>query len=158
MKRRVFYSFHYEPDNWRAAQVRNIGVVEGNPPATDNAWEEITKGGESAIKNWIDDQMHGRSCVVVLVGTNTAGRKWIDYEIRKAWSDGKGVVGVRVHGLKDHDEQVSRPGKNPFDHLPIGAVKCCNPRGSTSKDRYAWIKEHLGAAIEEAIRIRNAYS
>ena len=28
MKRRVFYSFHYDPDNWRAAQVRNIGSIE----------------------------------------------------------------------------------------------------------------------------------
>ena len=32
MKHRVFYSFHYEPDNWRAGTIRNIGVVEGNPP------------------------------------------------------------------------------------------------------------------------------
>ena len=25
MTRRVFYSFHYDADNWRAAMVRNIG-------------------------------------------------------------------------------------------------------------------------------------
>ena len=30
MARRVFYSFHYQPDNWRAAMVRNIGSIEGN--------------------------------------------------------------------------------------------------------------------------------
>ena len=28
--RRVFFSFHYRPDNWRAGQVRNMGLVEGN--------------------------------------------------------------------------------------------------------------------------------
>ena len=33
-KRRVFYSFYYKEDSWRASQVRNIGVVEGNRPAT----------------------------------------------------------------------------------------------------------------------------
>ena len=44
MARRVFYSFHYEPDNARAAQVRNMGVVEGNKPASDHDWETITKG------------------------------------------------------------------------------------------------------------------
>jgi hypothetical protein len=27
--RKVFYSFHYMPDAWRASQVRNMGVVEG---------------------------------------------------------------------------------------------------------------------------------
>lgn len=32
-KRQIFYSFHYKPDNWRVAQVRNIGSVEGNKPA-----------------------------------------------------------------------------------------------------------------------------
>ena len=29
MKRQVFYSFYYKPDNVRASQVRNMGVVEG---------------------------------------------------------------------------------------------------------------------------------
>ena len=29
IKRRVFYSFHYKPDNWRVATVRNIGSIEG---------------------------------------------------------------------------------------------------------------------------------
>jgi len=29
-KRNVFYRFHYKPDNWRAAQVRSIGALEGN--------------------------------------------------------------------------------------------------------------------------------
>lgn len=43
--RKVFYSFHYKPDNWRASQVRNIGAVEGNKPASDNDWEEVVKGG-----------------------------------------------------------------------------------------------------------------
>ncbi len=36
-KRQVFFSFHYEADAWRAAQVRNMGVVEGNEPVSDNA-------------------------------------------------------------------------------------------------------------------------
>ena len=53
--RRVFFSFHYKPDNWRASEVRNIGKVEGNSPASDNDWETVTEGGEVAIKKWIND-------------------------------------------------------------------------------------------------------
>lgn len=49
MTRRCFYSFHYQPDNWRVSQVRSIGSLEGNPPARDNDWEEVTKGGDAAI-------------------------------------------------------------------------------------------------------------
>ena len=62
MARRAFYSFHYKPDATRASQVRNIGVVEGSRPATDNDWETVTGGGDAAIKKWIASQMSGRSC------------------------------------------------------------------------------------------------
>lgn len=102
MARKVFYSFHYNNDSWRTSQVRNIGVIEGNRPAPDNDWETVKKGGDPAIKRWIDDQMYGRSCTVVLVGSETAGRKWIEYEIRKSWEEGMGVVGIRIHNLKNH--------------------------------------------------------
>jgi hypothetical protein len=59
MARRVFYSFHYRPDCARAARVRNMGVVEGNKPTTDNEWEEIMEGGAQAIQDWIDEQLVG---------------------------------------------------------------------------------------------------
>ena len=75
VKRRTFFSFHYRPDNWRAGQVRNIGAIEGNEPVSDNDWEAVTRGGDAAIKRWIDDQMYGKSCVIVLIGSQTSGRK-----------------------------------------------------------------------------------
>ena len=37
----------------RVSQIRNIGVIEGNCPVSDNEWEEVKKGGESAIKQWM---------------------------------------------------------------------------------------------------------
>ncbi len=162
MARRCFYSFHYKPDNWRAATVRNIGAIEGNKPATDNDWETVTKGGDAAIKNWIADQMYGRSCPVVLVGSNTAGRKYITHEIVKSWDDGMGVVGIHIHGLKNSDEKVSTKGSNPFASIKYGntgkmlssIVKCYSPAGSNSQERYDWIKKHLSNAVEEAIKIR----
>ena len=95
-KRRAFYSFHYTPDNWRASQVRNIGVIEGNRPATDNDWEVVKRGGDTAIARWIRDQMKGKSCTIVLVGTNTAGRKWINYEISESWNQRMGIVGIHT--------------------------------------------------------------
>ena len=81
MARKAFYSFHYVPDNWRASQVRNMGVIEQNPLASSNQWEEIKRQGDSAIKRWIDTNQKGRSIVIVLIGAKTAGRKWIKYEI-----------------------------------------------------------------------------
>lgn len=118
MARRVFYSFHYKKDNWRAATVRNIGVVEGNSPASDNDWETVKKGGDAAIKRWIADQMKNRTCTVVLVGAQTANRKWINYEIVKSWNDGKGVVGIYRHGLKNADGRIS----NKILSVTVGAT------------------------------------
>lgn len=162
MSRRCFYSFHYVPDCHRAAQVRQIGSIEGNRPATDNDWETVKRGGDAAIKRWIKEQMYGKSCSVVLVGSGTANRKWINYEIVESWNAGMGVVGIRIHGLKNLAGEVSVKGENPFDyitHTPTkkklsAIVKCYDPSGATSKDRYAWISQYLSSAVEEAIRIR----
>lgn len=162
MARKVFFSFHFNPDSHRAAQVRNIGAVEGNPAASSNEWEEAkkTSGG---IERWIDTNMSGRSCVVVLIGSATAGRKWINYEIEKGWKDGKGILGIHVHGLKNLDGSTSSMGSNPFAGYNIGTtsmsqiVKTYNPTGLTSKDIYASIADGLAGWIEEAIRIRNSH-
>lgn len=161
-KRQVFYSFHYMPDSWRASQVRNIGAIDGNKPAPDNDWETITRSGDEAIKKWIMDQMKYRSCTVVLVGENTANRKWINFEISKSWNAGMGVVGIYIHGLKNHDEQTANKGYNPFDYISYddsgkklsSIVKCYNPSGSDSKEKYYWISKYISDAVEEAIRIR----
>lgn len=164
IKRQVFYSFHYQPDNWRAGQVRNIGAIEGNKPAPDNDWEEITSSGDDAIKKWIQEQMEYRSCTVVLVGSKTADRKWINYEIVKSWNEGMGVVGIYVHGLKDSNGYITEKGNNPFDYITFetsgkklsAIVKCYDPTGANSKEKYDWISTYLSAAVEEAIKIRNA--
>lgn len=164
MARRCFYSFHYKPDNWRASCVRNIGTIEGNAPATDNDWESIANGPDmdGKIKSWISNQMRGRTCTIVLVGAETANRKWINYEIIKSWNDGLGVVGIRIHGLKNQLGKYSASGVNPFDFITINrgmksmssVVKCYSPAGDTGQERYAWIAKHLSNAVEEAIEIR----
>ncbi len=165
MTRRVFYSFHYIPDNWRASQVRNIGVVEGNQAASDNGWETVKRGGDAAIERWIDGQMDGRTCTVVLIGSGTAKRKWIDYEIHKSWNSGKGVVGIHIHNLKDAQQNQSAKGANPFAHVTMqrnnaslsSIVKTYDPPYSDSKQVYAHIEQNLSSWIEEAVKIRNSY-
>ena len=119
MARRCFYSFHYQPDNWRASQVRNMGVIEGNQPVCDNDWETVKRWGDRAVENWIADQMSGRSCTVVLIGAETAGRKWINYEIEKTWKDKKGLVGIYIHNLKDVRQQQTSKGNNPFSQYNV---------------------------------------
>jgi hypothetical protein len=100
---------------------------------------------------------------VVLIGAGTAGRKWITYEIRRAWDTGKGVVGVYVHNLQDASGNQSTKGGNPFDHVWIGSsrlssiVKVYDPPYMTSTDVYSHIKENIVAWTDEAVSIRGRY-
>lgn len=163
MARKIFYSFHYKSDCSRAAQIRNMGIVDGNKPASDNDWEAVKKGGDDAIKKWINEQLSGKSCAVVLIGEKTAGRKWINYEIKKAWDEEKGVFGVYIHKLKDLDGNQSSKGNNPFENFNIGdeklssIIKAYNPPYSDSKEAYNYVKDNLAKWIEEAIEIRRKY-
>lgn len=165
MARKAFYSFHYVPDNWRAAQVRNAGVLEGNAPVSDNDWETVKRGGDAAIDRWIDGQLDGKSCAVVLIGAETASRYWVRREIVKAWNARKGVVGVYIHGLKDRLGSQSVKGANPFDQITMdrdgrklsGIVKAYDPPYYLSNQVYEHIATNLASWVEEAIRIREGY-
>jgi len=159
-KRRVFYSFHFDNDVMRVQQIRNMGVIEGNEPISPNRWEEVQRAGEAAVKRWIDDNMYNRSCVVVLVGSQTAQRRWVKYEIEKGWTDGKGLLGIYVHNVKCPRNDVCVQGTNPFEQFNIAGkpfsniAKCCNPQ---SWDAYNGIANNIDTWIEEAISIRSVY-
>ena len=157
-KRKVFYSFHFDNDVFRVQQIRNIGVLEGNTPVSANAWETVKKAGKKAIEDWIEDNMKHKSCVIVLVGENTYNRPWVKYEIKKAWEDGKGLLGIYIHNLKDPKTGKCSKGTNPFDQFTFKdgtklstKVKCYNP--STS-DTYNDIKNNVEDWIESAIESR----
>lgn len=162
MGRRVFFSFHFKADAWRAGQVRNIGKVEGNKPVSDNDWEAVKKGGDEAIKRWINGQMEGRSVAIVLIGQNTAGRKWIKYEIEKAWNDKKGVVGIYIHNLKNEEGEQASKGSNPFTDVTLSDgkslssyAKTYDPPYSDSTKVYEYISSHIEDWADEAYKIRN---
>lgn len=157
-KRQVFYSFHFDNDVMRVQQIRNIGVIEGNTPVSANDWEEIKRKGDQSIEKWIDENMKYRSCVIVLVGSDTSNRKWVKHEIKKAWADGKGLLGIYIHNIKCPRNGICKPGNNPFDQFYVNEkplskiVKCYNPNPS---DAYNDIANNIDSWIEEAIKIRN---
>jgi predicted transcriptional regulator len=176
MGRKVFFSFNYKEDNWRASQIRNIGRIEGNQSVSDNDWEAVKRGGDVSIRKWIDQQMQRRSCIIVLVGSHTANRKWINYEIASAWNSGRGLFGIRIHGIKDKNGRQSSKGNNPFSKFVIDkgqarlanfwnlsdillpnladVVKLQDPASTESQEVYRHIADNLGSWIEEAIEIR----
>ena len=162
MARNVFYSFHFDNDYWRTQTVRNIGAIDGQSFCNKNRWEEIKQEGSAAIEKWIDDNMIGKSCVVVLVGSQTAERKWVKKEISKGWNKNKGVVAIRIHKLLNSAGQSGSFGSNPLDEVSFSSsgkalssvAKIYNPAGGNSKEVYKSICDNIENWIEEAIQIR----
>ncbi len=137
-----------------------MGVVEEQPILSANKWEEIENQGDAAVKKWIDDNLKGKSCLIVLIGQRTASRKWVQYEIKKAFDDGKGVFGVYIHNLKDSVGNQASMGQSPFDGFTVGSdplskwAKVYNPPYTTSSNVYDYIKNNLADWVEKAIDLR----
>ena len=159
MARRSFFSFHYENDVWRANIVRNSWVTKPDREAAGfidaAAFEEIKKGGDAAIKKWIDQQLNGTSVTVVLIGSETSNREYVKYELQKSYEKGNGLLGIYIHQVKDSNGITSTKGSNAFG--PIGKDASGNDvYFSIAYPTYDWVGDdgynNLGKWIEEAAK------
>lgn len=157
MAKTVFYSFHYDNDAWRVQQIINMGALEGQPLLNAQDWEKVKQQGDAAIKKWINNQMAYKKAVVVLIGSGTANRPWVQYEIVKAWNAKKPLVGIRINGLADSSGKTDRAGADPFakatfqgggslaDYIPV-----YTPTGSTTKEVHASIATNISSWVDGA--------
>jgi len=160
MARKIFFSFHFDRDAWRAGQVRNSDLIpnEDEYGFIDSVdWEEVKRNGVDSIKRWIDSQLTDTSVTVVLIGAETSERYWVNYELRKSWERGNALVGLRIHNVKDQDGKIDTMGVNPLEkiHLADGTTL-----SSVSKT-YDWVSDdgrnNLGTWVEDAFKAREAY-
>jgi hypothetical protein len=151
----VFYSFHYDNDVFRVNLVRHIGQIEDNAPVSPNDWEQI-KRTDAGIRKWIDDNMSHRRCVIVLVGSETANRKYVRYEIEKAWNDKRALFGINIHNLNcARTRTTCAAGVNPFSVIKMDSqrpmsdyVTCHDP---SSYDAYNTIARNMEDWVDAAI-------
>lgn len=154
-KRSIFYSFHFDNDVMRVQQVRNMGVVEGNEPVTPNTWEQVKGRGKAAIEAWIEENMKYKSCCICLIGSATSTRPWVDYEIKKAWTDKKGLLGIHIHNLVAPRVGTSTKGKSPFDSINFtrgGSRVYPAVYDPSPSDAYNDIAANLSRWVEAAIK------
>ena len=141
MARKVFFSFHYQRDLWRANVVRNSAFVDGIAAAgfqDASLWEETKRKGETAIKKLIDDGLNESSVTVVLVGALTASRRYVSYEIEQSLARGNGILGIRIESIKDQFGATDAPGP-----IPVALERSGAPL-------YAWEYGRLGEWVEAA--------
>ena len=116
MARQVFFSFDHDDDIWRANQVRNANVVAGPHLAgfiDYSEYEGAEKAGKDGIQRMILSHLKDTTVTVVLIGTNTASRPWVKYEIEQSIAHKNGLLGIYIHHLKDAHKRVSSRGDKP---------------------------------------------
>lgn len=68
----------------------------------------------------IREGMENASTVCVLIGSGTAYRPWVKYEIARSVIDGRGLLGVHINGLNHHQRKaLDWLGKNPIENMGI---------------------------------------
>src|SRR5439155_23870633 len=96
MARRVFFSFHYDNDIWRANHGRNANVVAGSDVAgffDHSEYEEAKKKGKEGIERMINGNLKNTSVTVVLIGEHTAETPWVRHEIKQSIEQNQGLPG-----------------------------------------------------------------
>ena len=165
MAKRVFFSFHYERDNWRSSIVRNSDVTKEDSVFIDAvAWEEIKKKTKKEIEKWILDQMKGTSTTLVLIGKETTERDWVRFEIIESRKKGNAIIGIRIHNIKDKDGNKDLEGSLDFGVIDVDAngnelsfenlypiYDWINDNGYENLEK--WINKH-----EEASQKRNKHT
>jgi hypothetical protein len=140
--------------------VKQMGVIEGQPILSSNEWESIEDQGDEAVKKWIESNLRGKDCLIVLIGTETSQRRWVKYEIKRACEKGMGVLGVLIHRIKDVDGLQAAKGTNPFagvnvDGEAISAyARVYDPPYTTSPDVYEYIADNLSTWVDKSIELR----
>ena len=158
MVRKVFFSFHYDKDVWRANQVRNSWITKPDREAAgyiDKAeFEEVKKKGEKYVKAWIDKQIEGTSVTVVLIGAETSNRPYCQYELKKSYEKDNAIIGIYIHKLKNQDGNTSSKGNTYFGK--IGENDGKDVYFSNGFRIYDWIDDkgydNLGTWIEQAAK------
>jgi hypothetical protein len=81
-----------------------------------------------------------RSSTVVLIGSETANRKYVGYEIQQSVARGNGLLGVYVHNLKDQKGNTSAYGA-----VPAALTAAQAPV-------YNWDQNQFGSWVEAAAK------
>ena len=117
MARRTFFSFHYQRDVHRAHIVRKSWVTK--PDREDagffdsSVFESKQRTSDDALKRFLNEGLIGSSVTCVLIGNETAWRRWVRYEVLRSFAEGKGLFGIYIHSISRFNEgsdiQVADP-------------------------------------------------
>ena len=111
IRKNIFISHHHKNDRLvdemttllhnNGCEIRNSSIRA--KPANQ---ERLDKGlvKDSTVKRLLKMKISWAGTIIVLISKETHTRPWVNWEIKEALRQGKNIVGVYEHGLKDKVE------------------------------------------------------
>lgn len=103
----IFIS-HFEKDDKYVQDLKNRLIASGKNVKNFSVDSTKHKDGrtpsDQVIMRLLNIRIKACSTFICLLGPDTHSRPWVNYEIRKAYKEGKKVIGVYTHGNKDKVE------------------------------------------------------
>lgn len=161
MARQVFFSFHYQNDIFRVNTIRHHWLTKADRSEAGywdhSLWESTKLRGKQALRDLIESGLKGSTVTAVLIGSQTAGREWVNYEIQRSHELGKGMFGIYINQIKcAGTSSVDPRGRNPFsDHYTSDSVWTRQSLASIYPV-YDWVANdgynNFGSWVENAAR------
>jgi hypothetical protein len=159
MARRVYFAFHYQNDISRVNVVRKSWVTKPNREEAGfydaSLWEKARKTGDEGIRRMINEGLEGTTVSVFLLGSETASRPWVKYELERSFDRGNGLISIFIHNIRDLDKRISSKGEDILGNYYVereGRRIYLSSIYST----YDWVENdgynNLGDWVEEAAR------
>jgi len=100
VRRRVFLSYHHAADQ-RYYDAFSATFHDAYQLISDTSLERRidSDNADYVLRRIRENYITGSSCTIVLVGAETWGRKYVDWEIDATLQRGHGLVGVRLPTL-----------------------------------------------------------
>jgi antiphage defense system Thoeris ThsB-like protein len=133
--RRVFLSFHRDD----LLQVTGLRLMMRNARlaleiSDDPNREPVGSVRASYIKRVLRDRIRGVEVVMCMIGNGTAWREWVDWELKTAIEERRGICGVRLKGSRGRVPDLLRgigAPVAPWDVASIiAAIECAAARRS----------------------------
>lgn len=140
---RIYCSFHVEQDLRRVDQIRDQlrNSKSGQAGFFDPAeYEALMRENKDTIRRRIRERLAGTSVTLVLIGSQTASRPFVQVEIEESIANRNGLLGIHIHGVEDASGEPSFSGPPPI--VPPGLEFPCSI--------WDWDLERLQQAIEAA--------
>lgn len=122
MAKRVFFSFDFSEDLWRASVVRNRWISDPSM-AEGGLWSpEFIEGQpphRARLEQFVDQQVEAADVTAVLIGARTASCEHVLHAIRRSSELGRGMIGVYIDQCRNRYGSTSERGRNPFDRVVV---------------------------------------